>query len=131
MSNGMTDVDFLLTFTNDVYRAKNEGRPANVMLKGDTQSGKTFLVEVLAIAWADMLGLPKPMPVFTLSGSSGITDFDLFGQTASYTDPTTGRESLVWLPGLVDLARPVRRHPLPGRGQHVRRACDLQPAPAG
>ena len=66
MANGMTDIEFLLTFTNDDYRAKNEGRPANIMLKGDTQSGKTFLVEVLAVAWADAMGLPKPMPIFTL-----------------------------------------------------------------
>jgi hypothetical protein len=104
MSNGMTDIDFLLTFTSDVFRETNEGRPANVMLKGDTQSGKTFLVEVLAVAWADLLGLPKPMPIFTLSGSSGVTDFDLFGQTTSFTDPNTGIEALVWLPGIVDLA---------------------------
>jgi hypothetical protein len=104
MANGMLDVDFLLTFTNDEYRAENEGRPANVMLKGDTQSGKTMLVEVLAVLWADKMGLPKPMPIFTISGSSGVTDFDLYGQTTSFTNPTTGVESLVWLPGMVDLA---------------------------
>ena len=104
MPNGMTDIEFLLSFTNDEYRADNESRPQSVMLKGDTQSGKTFLVEALAVAWADSLGLPKPMPIFTLSGSSGVTDFDLFGQTTSYTDPATGQESLVWLPGIVDLA---------------------------
>jgi len=104
MPNGISDVDFMLTFTSDEYRAKNDLRPANVMLKGDTQSGKTFLVEVLAVAWADKLGLPKPMPIFTLSGSSGVTDFDLFGQVTSYTDPVTGVEGLVWLPGIVDMA---------------------------
>jgi len=98
MANGQTDVQYLLTFTNDKYRAKNEGRPASFMLKGDTQAGKTMLVEVLAIAWADALGLPKPMPIFTLSGSSGITDFDLFGQTTDY------QGSLVWLPGIAALA---------------------------
>lgn len=107
MGSGLSDIDFFLTFTNDVYRAENEGRPANVMMKGDTQSGKTFLVEVLAVKWADAMGLPKPMPIFTLSGSSGITDYDLFGQTTSYTDPATGAEGLVWLPGLVDLAAQV------------------------
>jgi hypothetical protein len=107
MPNGMTDVEFLLTFTSDAYRAKNQGRPANVMLKGDTQSGKTFLVEALAVAWADAMGMPKPMPIFTLSGSSGVTDYDLFGQTTSYTDPATGRDGLVWLPGVVDLAARV------------------------
>jgi hypothetical protein len=104
MMNGMSDVDFLLTFTGDDHRAENEGRPANVMLKGDTQSGKTILVEVLAIAWADRLGLPKPMPIFTLSGSSGVTDFDLFGQAVTYADPETGGDRLVHLPGVVALA---------------------------
>ena len=98
MPNGMTDIEFLLTFTTDKYREKNEGRPANIMLKGDTQAGKTMLVECLAIAWADSLGLPKPMPIFTLSGSSGVTDFDLFGQTTDY------QGNLVWLPGIVALA---------------------------
>jgi MoxR-like ATPase len=109
MGNGMSDTDFLLAFTTDVYRAdaNNAGRPASILLKGDTQSGKTMLVEVLAILWADALGLPKPMPIFTISGSSGVTDFDLFGQTTSYTDPQTGRESLVWLPGMVELAAQV------------------------
>ena len=70
MSNGMTDVEFLLLFASDDYRIANEGRPASIALKGDTQSGKTFLVEVLAVAWADSLGLPQPMPIFTISGSS-------------------------------------------------------------
>jgi nitric oxide reductase NorQ protein/cobaltochelatase CobS len=107
MANGQTDTEFLLTFTNDDYRAKNQGRPANVMLKGGTQGGKTFVVEVLAWEWAKKLGLPQPMPIFTLSGSAGITDFDLFGQTTSYTDPLTGQESLVWLPGIVDMAAQV------------------------
>jgi MoxR-like ATPase len=106
MSNGMTDVDFLLAFTTEAYREENAGRPANIMFSGDTQSGKTLLVEVLAILWAKKLGLPKPMPVFTLSGSSGVTDFDLFGQTTAYTDED-GKERLVWLHGLVDLAARV------------------------
>ena len=104
MMNGMSDVDFLLTFVGDDHRAENEGRPANVMLKGNTQAGKTILVEVLAIAWADKLGLPKPMPIFTLSGSSGVTDFDLFGQAVTYADPETGSDRLVNLPGVVALA---------------------------
>lgn len=101
MPNGMTDVEFLLSFTKDRYRSENEGRPANVMLKGDTQSGKTILVEVLAIEWAEQMGLPKPMPVFTLSGSSGVTDYDMFGQTTSFED------RLVFLQGVVDLAARV------------------------
>jgi hypothetical protein len=104
MMNGMTDVQFLLTFTGDSHRAENEGHPANIMLKGDTQAGKTILVEVLAIAWADAMGYPKPMPIFTLSGSSGVTDFDLFGQAVTYADPEVGIDRLVNLPGVVALA---------------------------
>jgi len=109
MGNGMTDTQFILQFTTDAYRsdANNAGRPASVLMKGDTQSGKTMMVEVLACLWADQLGLPKPMPIFTISGSSGVTDYDLFGQTTSYTDPATGIESLVWLPGMVELAAEV------------------------
>jgi len=107
MPNGMTDVQFLLVFAGEAHRAENQGRPANIMLKGDTQGGKTFLVEALAVAWAKVLGLPKPMPVFTLSGSAGVTDFDLFGQPSAYVDPVTGRETIVWLPGTVDLAARV------------------------
>jgi MoxR-like ATPase len=104
MPNGKTDVETLLAYTTDAYRSENQGRPANLALKGDTQSGKTFLVEVLAVQWAEAMGYPKPMPIFTLSGSAGVTDFDLFGQTTSYTDPITGVESLVWLPGTVEMA---------------------------
>ena len=74
-----------------------------------------MLVEVLAVAWADRLadeqrarGVPvtftKPMPIFTLSGSAGVTDYDLFGQTTNYTDPLTGRSALVWLPGIAEMA---------------------------
>ena len=107
MPNGMTDVAFLMEFANDAHRAENQGRPANFMLKGDTQGGKTFLIEALAVAWAKKLGLPKPMPIFTLSGSSGVTDFDLFGQPSAYVDQATGKESIVWLPGVVDLAAKV------------------------
>lgn len=103
--DAVNDIEFLLTFASDGYRAENEGRPANIMLKGDSQSGKTFVVEVLAVEWAKQLGLPKPLPVFTLSGSSGITDYDLFGQTTSYSDENG--ERLVWLPGIVDLAARV------------------------
>lgn len=106
LPNGMTDVQFLLNFTGDFHRAENQGRPANIMLKGDTQGGKTFLVEALAVAWSKALGYPKPMPIFTLSGSNGVTDFDLFGQSAPYVDPT-GKEMIVWLPGTVALAAQI------------------------
>jgi hypothetical protein len=115
MANGMTDIEFFLQFTSDAMRKSNEMRPVNVCLRGDTQSGKTFLVEALAWAWSDLLAqgqrdrgetvtFLKAMPIFTLSGSAGITDYDLFGQTTNYTDPATGERNLVWLSGVVDLA---------------------------
>jgi len=93
MPNGEKDVDFLLHFW--------ENRE-NVMMVGDTQAGKTMLVQVMAVVIGKIRG-SKPLPVFTLSGSSGITDMDLFGQVTSYTTPE-GRERLVDLPGVVDLA---------------------------
>lgn len=106
MPNGKTDIEFLLEFvTNPTYRSST-GHAPNIALKGDTQGGKTMLVHVLAVEWAKALGLPKPMPVFTLSGSSGITDFDLFGQPTTYTGPD-GRERIVWLPGTLALAASV------------------------
>ena len=107
--DGLTDTEFFLTFTTEEYRKdpNNAMRPQSVNIKGDTQAGKTLLVQVLAIAWADRLGLPKPMPIFEISGSSGVTDYDLFGQTTSFTHPDTGAESLVWLPGMAELAAQV------------------------
>ena len=101
--NGQQDVDFLLTFHSNVDK---DGKPKardNVMLVGDTQAGKTMLVNVLAVKAAQAMGLKKPLPVFTLSGSSGVTDFDLFGQPTAYSG-ADGIERLVWLHGVVDLA---------------------------
>jgi len=46
------------------------------------------------------------MPVFTISGSSGVTDYDLFGQPTSFTN-AAGEDHIVWLPGLVDLAAKI------------------------
>lgn len=92
--NGMTDIEFLLDFHE---------RRQNVLLVGDTQAGKTMLVNVLAVKAAIAMGKTKPLPIFTLSGSSGVSDFDLFGQTTAWTDEF-GVERLVWLPGVVDLA---------------------------
>lgn len=73
------------------------------MLVGDTQAGKTMLVQVLAVLAGKQTESGKPLPVFTLSGSSGVTDFDLFGQPTTFTGPS-GEDRLVWLPGVVDLA---------------------------
>lgn len=94
------DIDLLLHY----WRTRDShGYSQNVMLVGDTQSGKTMLVQVLACLIAKEMGFPKPLPVFTLSGSAGVTDFDMLGQPTAYTDEY-GQERLVWLPGLVDLA---------------------------
>ena len=76
----------------------------NVLLVGDTQSGKTMVIRVIAVLAAEEMGLPKPFPIFTLSGSNGVTDFDLFGQPSVYTDPSNGAEHVIFLPGVVDLA---------------------------
>jgi hypothetical protein len=81
---------------------RNFKKRANTMLTGNTQSGKSFVVEVCAVDFAKRLGFAKPFPVITLSGSSGVTDFDLFGQNAVYEDGEG--EKLVWLQGLVSLA---------------------------
>lgn len=91
LPNGMKDTDFLMT----LWRKRK-----NVLLVGDTQAGKTMLVEVMAVLIGQERGT-KPLPVFTLSGSAGITDFDLFGQPVTSPD---GSDRLVFLSGLVDMA---------------------------
>lgn len=100
LPNGKTDVEYLL--------AKWASRE-NVLLVGDTQGGKTMLVNVLAIHIGEAMGLNRdgkvlPVPVFTLSASNGITDFDMFGQPTAWTNPETGQEQIVWLPGIADMA---------------------------
>jgi hypothetical protein len=81
------------------WERRKDGYPINVGLVGDTQSGKTMLVEVMAFIIAEKMGLKKPLPVFTLAGSSAITDHDLFGQ---YRPDSTGH--LRWMEGIVALA---------------------------
>jgi len=98
LPNGKTDVEYLLTCWDD---------RENVLLVGDTQGGKTMLVNVMPVLIGAQMGLGKPLPVFTLSTSNGITDFDLFGQPTAWTNPETGQEQIVWLPGLADLATRV------------------------
>lgn len=104
MVNGKTDVEVLLAYASDEFRSDNDGYPVPFALKGPTQSGKTLMVAVLAVKLAEVNGMPKPYPIFTLSGSAGVTDFDLFGQQVSMVDPHTGRDRIVQLPGTVDLA---------------------------
>jgi hypothetical protein len=99
LDTGITDVDFLLSLRE---QRDSRGFSPNVALVGETQSGKTMLVQVLAVIAAERDGMPKPYPVFTLSGSSGITSYDLFGQTTAVE--MNGREALVWMEGLVTMA---------------------------
>ena len=98
LPGGVSDIDVLTAY----WKRRPNGHSLNVGLVGDTQSGKTMLVEVMAHVLAGRLGLAKPLPIFTLSGSSAITDHDLFGQYR----PTVidGEERLVWMEGLVALA---------------------------
>lgn len=98
LPGGLTDLDVLTAY----WGRRVNGYAQNVGLIGDTQSGKTMLVEVMAHVLASKLGLDKPLPVFTLSGSSAITDHDLFGQYRPVVED--GQERLVWMEGIVALA---------------------------
>lgn len=99
LSNGLHDVDYFLHLRD--MRDSNHYSP-NVALVGDTQSGKTMLVSVLACLMAERDGLPKPYPIFSLNGSVGITSYDLFGQPSAVI--IDGKETIVWMEGLVPLA---------------------------
>ena len=99
VAGGYSDIDFLLALRE---MRDSEGYSPNVALVGETQSGKTMLVQVLAVVAAERDGLPKPYPVFTISGSSGVTSYDIFGQTSAVI--IDGREVLVWMEGLAALA---------------------------
>ena len=103
IGGAMTDIELLMSFYN---RRDSYGNPPNIMLVGDTQGGKTMLVQVLACVIAKAKGYSKPLPIFTLSGSNGITDYDMFGQPTVLLDES-GRERMVWLPGQLDLAARV------------------------
>jgi hypothetical protein len=96
---GMSDIDFLLGLRE---QRDEEGFSPNVALVGETQSGKTMLVECLAVVAAERDGLPKPYPIFTLSGSGGITNYDIYGQTSAVI--IDGQEVLVWMEGMAPIA---------------------------
>lgn len=101
--NSIKDIDLLLHY----WKTRNaDGYADNVLLVGDTQAGKTMLVQVLACLVAKDLGYPKPLPVFTLSGSAGVSDLDLFGQSVAHIG-SDGVERLVFLNGIVELASKV------------------------
>lgn len=102
LPGGYTDIDFLLAKRE---QRDSNGYSPNIALVGETQSGKSMLVQVLAILAAERDGHPKPYPVFTLNGSSGVTSYDIFGQTTAVL--VNGKEMLVWMQGLVDLAARV------------------------
>ena len=99
VAGGLSDIEYLLHLRDQ--RDRN-GYSPNVALVGETQSGKTMLVRVLACLAAERDGLPKPYPIFTLNGSMGITSYDLFGQTSAVI--VDGHETLVWMDGLVPRA---------------------------
>lgn len=101
--SGVKDTDLLLKVWRDTDR---RGYRRNVLLVGDTQAGKTMLVQVLAILTAKEMGLPKPLPVFTISGSAGVSDMDLLGQSVAHIG-SDGVERLVYLNGIVELASKV------------------------
>jgi hypothetical protein len=100
LAGGKTDLEVMEAYFN--RRDENDGYPVSVALVGDTQSGKTYLIQVQAFRIAKLLGLQKPLPLFLLAGSSAITDHDLFGQYRPII--VNGQERLVWMEGIVALA---------------------------
>lgn len=95
LPGNIKDTDALLSY----WRDRPNGYPTSVGLVGDTESGKTMLVEVMAHIIAKEMGLSKPLPIFTLSGNNSITDHDMFGQ---YRPDENGE--LVWMEGIVALS---------------------------
>lgn len=100
LANDMTDVEFFMAHRQVCIDQDRAIEP--LALVGPTQAGKTMLVEVLACVAAEAEGYPKPLPIFTLNGSVGITSYDLFGQPTAVT--IGGKETIVWMEGLVPMA---------------------------
>lgn len=98
LPNGMTDIDYLLRLREQ----RVDGYAPNVALIGQSQSGKSMLARVMGVITAELDGMPKPYPVFTLNGSVGVTNYDIFGQTTAVL--VDGKERLVWQQGVVELA---------------------------
>jgi MoxR-like ATPase len=99
LPGGMSDVDYFLSQRDE---RDSNGYSPNIAMVGDTQSGKTMLVQVLAVLAAERDGHPKPYPVFTVQGSIGVSNMDLYGMTTAVV--IDGRETLVWMEGMVPLA---------------------------
>jgi hypothetical protein len=96
LAGDLTDTEVLMRYWRE---DRINGYAPNIGLVGDTQSGKTMLVEVMAHLVAREMGLSKPLPIFLLAGNSAITDHDMFGQ---YRPDENG--DLVWMEGVVALA---------------------------
>jgi len=99
LPGGWKDVEVFLHMREQ--RDRN-GYSPNIALVGETQSGKSMFVQVLAVLAAKRDGHPKPYPMFTINGSSGVTSYDIFGQTTAVL--INGQEVLVWMEGVVALA---------------------------
>lgn len=95
----ISDIDFMLGIRE---QRDSRGFSPNVALVGETQSGKTMFIEVLAVVAAERDGLPKPYPVFTISGSGSVTNYDIYGQTSAVI--VDGHEVLVWMEGMAPMA---------------------------
>lgn len=95
---GMRDIDL---FLRKRQMRDADGYITPMGLVGETQAGKTMFVRALAVAAAIEEGLPKPLPVFEVLGSSGVSTYDLFGMPAPSPD---GRDLLVWMEGIVPMA---------------------------
>ena len=99
LPGGYNDIELLMALRDD---RDEHGYSPNIALVGPTQSGKTMFVQVLAVLAARADGLPKPYPVFTLNGSAGISNYDLYGKTTAVI--IDGVETLVWMDGVAPLA---------------------------
>jgi hypothetical protein len=97
LGSDLNSTEYLMEWWN---KRDESGFSKPLALVGDTQAGKTMEVERLAFAIAERMGLSKPVPVFTVMGSNGVTDHDLFGTTR--TDPMTGQP--VFMRGTVQMA---------------------------
>lgn len=97
LGTDLTSTEYLMAWWE---KRDESGFSKPLALVGDTQAGKTMEVERLAFAIAERMGLSKPVPVFTVMGSNGVTDHDLFGTTR--TDPMTGQP--VFMRGTVQMA---------------------------
>lgn len=103
VEGGYSDLDF---FLGQRDQRDEDGFSPNIALVGETQSGKTMLVRVLACLMAERDGMPKPYPVITINGSAGITAYDIYGRTQAVL--IDGKETLVWMEGPAGIAARIK-----------------------